>query len=474
MSRTHSRNASDDSTTLSSYNLIMEHILQYPGSYEIPLRTMYTLNCTPRAQPLPKDLSLAPSSNGSSNTVSPISGQFAWTDSESSTMNFASTLMNHMVSLPAQPSSLPPAFIVSFVSRVFHPSLSLVDFPQALTALDYLRDLETRRRKEVAAAFDRLGIHADSFATDVDDVAERYPGVALWAKNIQGKNKKAEGHYAHLYMGVRRWIMINELSLQPFNKLNCMGMLNTLLPPQPPPNAHGAGKLPAPLLTHEFLKEERDGFFEYIRLVQKQGPIVLKDLVELNKKSGDDSGWDDVQRSVDKYLRVTKNMIDDCTSTSGTDDFTPSSVEAGRKGKKTDSGVSFGSDRRPSTAASIGEKPLPVAPLDSKTTTPKGLSKLERITREFRRMRVKTRPDVEEMIKIERQPAEVGETKARKSLKKARSMASMANFRNNNGSSTSLTSRVNSDAVPYNPEEMKRYRLMYEASTTLKGHKNVV
>ena len=123
-------------------------------------------------------------------------------------MNFTSQLMNHLGSLPSQPSSLPPAFIVSFVSRCFHPTLSLVDFPQALTALDYLRDLEKRRCKEYIAAFERLGINLESFDCDVEAVAERYPGIALWAKNMQGKNRKAEIHYAHIYLGIRRWVSL--------------------------------------------------------------------------------------------------------------------------------------------------------------------------------------------------------------------------------------------------------------------------
>lgn len=185
--------------------MILEHVLQYPGSYEIPLRTMYTLNCAPRAQPLPKDLSRAPTPTGNSN-ISPVSGQFAWGEAESATMNFTSQLMGHIGSLPSQPSSLPPAFIISFTSRCFHPCLALVDFPQALTALDYLRDLETRRRREVAAAYDRVGIHETTFAADVEAVSTQFPGIALWAKNVEGKNKKAEICYSQLWLGLRRWV----------------------------------------------------------------------------------------------------------------------------------------------------------------------------------------------------------------------------------------------------------------------------
>lgn len=261
--------------------------------------------------------------------------------------------------------------------------------------------------------------------------------------------------------------MINELSLQPFNKLNCMGMLNTLLPPQSP---SGNSKLPTPLLTQQLLRDERDSFFEYIRRVQKSGPTVLQPVIELNKGPGDETGWDSIQRTVDKYLRVTKNMIDDCLATTGTGDFT--AVEESRKGKKTDSGVSFGSDqsRRPSTGttgSSFVEKPVPVTPSEAQPA-PKGLSTIERIAREFKRMRVKTRPDIEEIVKIDRQatvenlPVPREENKGKKSLKKARSFASLAG------------SRKGSDATLFDAEQMKRHRMMYEASTTTKGSKNVI
>ncbi|KAF2640248.1 hypothetical protein P280DRAFT_31615 [Massarina eburnea CBS 473.64] len=444
MASIHSRNASADTTT-SSYNMILEHLLQYPGSYEIPLRTMYTLNCTPRAQPLPKDITREARSNST-----PTSPHSNWNESESASVNFTSQLMNHISSMPGrQPSSLPPAFIVSFVGRVFHPSLSLVDFPQALTALDYLRDLENRRKKEMVAAFERVHIHLDSFESDIDAISERYPGIALWANNLQGKDQKAEILYARIWLSLRRWVLINELSLTPFNKLNCMGMLNTLLPPQ-------HGKLPSNLLDAHTLKQERASFFDYIQQVQKKGPSVLESLA-----AGDKTKWEAVQKEVDKYLRVAKNVIDDCMATVGPEDF-KKCVEEPRKGKKTDSGVSFGSEIRPDTGSSV-EDTRPASPALSQKSS-KGFSKLEKLTREFKRMRVKTRPDVEEMVKMEQETPAAGENKGKK-IKKARSLANLKH----NSSSTSLAgSRKNSDAVPFDADEMKRARQMYEASTVTK------
>lgn len=185
---------------------ILEHVLQYPGSYEIPLRTMYTLNCVPRSQPLPKDLSRAQTPNSQSANASPIGGQMAWTGAETAAMSFTSQLMTHLNSLPTQPSSLPPSFIVNFVNRCFHVSLHLVDFPQALTALDYLRDLENRRRREMRAAFERVHVHSETYESDMASMAEKFPGIALWVRNVEGKNKKAESYYAQLWLGLRRWV----------------------------------------------------------------------------------------------------------------------------------------------------------------------------------------------------------------------------------------------------------------------------
>lgn len=186
-------------------------------------------------------------------------------------------------------------------------------------------------------------------------------------------------------------VMIEELRNEPFNKLNCMGMLNTLLPPM-----HGSSKLPSPVMDHQTLKDERDAFFDYINAVQKSGPSVLDPIIAHNAGPDEETGWPVVQRTVDKYLRVAKHMIDDCLATTGPESFKAYIEE--RKGKKTDSGVSFGSERRPSFVPSAYESAA--EPMAAYAPTPKGASKLERITREFKRMRVKPRPSVEEIVRV--------------------------------------------------------------------------
>jgi hypothetical protein len=231
-----------------------------------------------------------------------------------------------------------------------------------------------------------------------------------------------------------------------------MGMLNTLLPPQTPTSAT------TPLLGAELLKQERDTFFHYIQLVQKKGPDCLKDLME-----GGTTCWEVVQKDVDKYLSLTKHIIDECMSSLGTEDFKP--VEDARKGKKTDSGVSFASDLRPTTTSSTGvEQSLPVPSAEAQPA-PKGLSKLERLTREFKRMR-KSRTEVDEIVKLDQHLPMTGENKGKK-IKKARSLA---NLKGVNPSLTSLVSnRKGSDAVAFDAEEMKRARKLYDATANSKG-----
>jgi hypothetical protein len=253
--------------------------------------------------------------------------------------------------------------------------------------------------------------------------------------------------------------MINHLSDEEFNKLNCISYLNTLFPP-----VHGQTKLPSQLLNHEALKEERQIFFDLISQVQKKGPSVLLPLINRDKRPEDQTGWPCVQKVVDKYLRVAQNMISDCISTHGPESFDRYMNGPGKE-KKHDSGVSFGSERRPSVGSSLHETQAP-EPMQAYTPSLKGLSKLEKITREFKRMRVKPRTEVEEITHINQHAAAdyvppTSETFGKKSLKKARSLASL---KFGNGSAVSLASRKGSDAVPFDAEEMKKHRMMYEAS----------
>lgn len=201
-----------------AYNLILDHILTYQAGYEIPLRTMYTINCTPRAQPRPqyihRNTSIA--SLASSPSGSPTSAVFPAQGEAAATQQLSSKLMAQMAELPSSPTSLPPSFITSFARKCFAADLRFVDFPQALTGLDYLKDLETRRRKEVAAALERLGIDRETLGTADDDISLRFPGVLAWFRSLEDKERKIEALYTQLYVGLRRWVSsINHARNQP-------------------------------------------------------------------------------------------------------------------------------------------------------------------------------------------------------------------------------------------------------------------
>lgn len=203
----------------SAFPWVLEHLLAYPGTYQIPLRTMYTLNSTQQAQPYPRQSHRAetPSlsnSNASSPDSSPASPEFPpemqhRLPPNTATEHFKSCLMNHISQLPSQPFSLPPTFITSFVRRCFTEDLCSIDFTQALTALDYLKDLENRRKRELALAFQRLGLDKKSLGDLAEDLRNNHPRIAEWAQGMEEKERKVESLYTHVYLGLRRWVCIS-------------------------------------------------------------------------------------------------------------------------------------------------------------------------------------------------------------------------------------------------------------------------
>ncbi|KAJ8602776.1 hypothetical protein MRB53_042362 [Persea americana] len=187
------------------YPLILDHIFRYPpGTYEIPLRTMYTLNCAPRAQALP---TRRPPTRAQSHSDLRSVKSDQLSSSQAAAAEFTTSLMAHITQLPSQPCSLPPTFITAFLRRCFTPELHMVDFPQALTGLDYLKDLETRRRRGVAAALGRLGLeNKDNLASDAEVLNGRCPAAASWLKFVESCERKVDAIYTQLYVALRRWV----------------------------------------------------------------------------------------------------------------------------------------------------------------------------------------------------------------------------------------------------------------------------
>jgi hypothetical protein len=222
---THTRNGSTESTgsNASAYHFILEHILSYPGTYEpkspvrsseLPLRSMYSLNS---AAPLLSGTTTAPPPMFTPRTCSsPIIPEFpsmnptqvSRHDNRIAAAVFKSNIMDHIAKLPQQPASLPPAFVTSFLERCFPLELERVDFPQSLTALDYLKDLEMRRRKELAYALQRHGV--DRKVLEIPQTQEELekwcPAVANWIRTLEQKEKRADKLYTQLYIALRRWV----------------------------------------------------------------------------------------------------------------------------------------------------------------------------------------------------------------------------------------------------------------------------
>ncbi len=212
-----SSTSSSVSTDGSAFPWILEHLLAYPGSYEIPLRTMYTLNSAPQVQPYPprqstrSDTPSLSNSAGSSAESSPASPSFPPDQQQQlaahgATEHFKLCLMNHISQLPSQPFSLPPSFITSFVRRCFSTDLCLVDFTQALTALDYLKDLENRRKRELTLVLQRLGVDKDTLVQTEEEKRKSNPRILGWVLQIQNKERKVEALYTQVYLGLRRWV----------------------------------------------------------------------------------------------------------------------------------------------------------------------------------------------------------------------------------------------------------------------------
>lgn len=497
----------DDSTSASAggqgFTWILDHLLTYPGTYELPLRTMYTLNSgnqnVPQQPPSPTLIM--------GNAFPPPAGTDERMASFTTTAaaQLRANLMSHMTEQPASPTSLPPSFITSFVRKCFSPELSQVDFPQALTALDYLRDLEVRRRKEIVAAFDKLGVDKNDFQ-DRATLEKKYPGVLQWLDELEKKEKRVEALYTHVYLGLRRWTLINEMSLQPFNKMSCFAMLNTLYPPSQLAGAQF--KAPTTQLTPAVLTQQRMGFLKYISAVEKRGTSVLSTMKSQHQRPGEETGWPKAREDLDNYLRSANAVIDECLDITGRSSsprsahFPDSPPEEEQK-RKVDSGISFGSSgyssnrsssqshaTRPSTSSSASghsrqaskeqDLRMHAADDDDTITVKHAGSALERIARELRKFGSRT--NVREEFKARPATAHGGADTSMEDVqsppptpgrglrfkRSIMNIRSTSRSRNRSNSTSRPGSRNGSmglleDVPAFDVDEMKRQREVYEA-----------
>ncbi|EAU32331.1 conserved hypothetical protein [Aspergillus terreus NIH2624] len=433
----------------SSLIWILDHCFRYPGSYEIPLRTMYSLNCNPTRQPPPSNRrpETAFSHHSSSSSKSSLASLH---EPATNAADFRAMVTHHASRVRSQPCSLPPSFVTDFLRRCFTPQLEDVDFPLALTGLDYLKDLEIRRRKEVAAALERLQLERSDLEEN-SELSKTHPGVYAWIKYLDVQIRKALALYTQIYIGIRRWTLINEMLMEPFNKANCVAMLNTLFPP-----VTESTETPTPQLTPQILKSQRDGFFRYISAMGTNGRGILDKMMAQGGPEGEAyGGWVPVRDALDKYLRITNDIIDECMMVRSPASFEPSedSQTRSHKGRKVDSGISFGSSEKlpaPSihssnSSESVLDKPLPPFPTKNLPAVPlkTGGSTLERLAREIRKL---------------------GDAGKVKGLKKMRSTSAL------NARSQNLPTHSPDHEPFFEGEEMKRSRLLWEAKSRKSSH----
>ncbi|CAG7980025.1 unnamed protein product [Penicillium salamii] len=382
----------------SALTWIFDHCLRYSDSYDISLRAAYELNCqstknmassgasTSSHSRSPSVFSRNSSLSKDSRSSRTSSGSSYETNPWDTNAEFRACLTRTVSEMPSQPCALPPTFIASFVRRVFTKELRYVTFSQALCSLDYLKGLQGRWKKEVDGAFRRINVNPqDVIDPQSSEVTRNFPGVMVWYKDISQKARVIDMLYTQVYVGLRRWIILNEMMLQPYNKANCIALLNTLFPPvrydSPPPTQH---------LSHKHLENHRDSFFKFITLFDIK-PEILEPVMTQGARPGDGTSWPALRDAFDRYLGMVLEMIDECALVNE-----PAQLTKSGHSRRTDSGISFepqptlclatlsrSTPSRPTTSHSSGqasdiEKPLPEFPAPTDGASKHG-SILERL-----------------------------------------------------------------------------------------------
>ena len=276
------------------------------------------------------------------------------------------------------------------------------------------------------------------------------------------------------------------MRLTPFNKPNCIAMLDSLYPPS-------YGSQPTVQLTENVLNAQRNAFFRYIQAVEKNGKEVLTNLENASRRQGEANGWPVVRDIVDVYLRKVVGVIEECKAVRGAEDF--AIVE---KDKRTDSGVSFASDvsrksstpekrpvleKRPSTSvgssspSSVGERSAPSTPPPMGERKP-SIGTFERIARELRRIKSRSadnKDTKEPNIVVAKSPS----VSQRPSLRKMRSTSALTHElpkKDGRHSRDNSSDRSTTPLFQFTVDDAQRERLIREAQKqkeSLKPKRNV-
>jgi hypothetical protein len=321
-------------------------------------------------------------------------------------------------------------------------------------------------------------------------------------------------------------ILINEMSMIPFNKPACLAMLNTLYPPTTISTTQFVQ--PTAQLTPKVLSTQRDGFWRYIGAVEKNGTSVLAALMDQHKRPGDSTGWTSLRDTLEKYLQMANGIIDECYDIVGRNSvgvasstaapFSSADVDVDGNRRKVDSGVSFTStasstsnrnsaqshQTQPSTSSATSthsykqskDKPLPEKPLPlPEEEAPKRAagSTLERIAREIRK--IKSRGDIRDtsgnrpstavstadVVMTDKHPplptpGKEPRLRTKLSLSRMRSNGGLKerDINTPTGAPASRDGGYDVSEVPaFDVEEMKRRRMIWEAQQKKKNGKAV-
>ncbi|KAF7883950.1 hypothetical protein EAF00_011262 [Botryotinia globosa] len=195
---------------------------------------------------------------------------------------------------------LPPEFIRKWcLDRVFTKDEDQADFDQALTGIDYLQDLECRRREALKEVALRLKIDKQNWRR----VLSADPDAKKWVEDIQAQETIIEGFYATCFVDLRIWTMLHELKAHPFYKPNALAMLNTLYPPC-------IRDLPNDRIDREKLRKHRAKFYNLIIQVTHEGIEALKEFEPLLKNPACKHNWVDTRENLRDYIELASKMIE--------------------------------------------------------------------------------------------------------------------------------------------------------------------
>ncbi|KAH7369628.1 hypothetical protein BKA65DRAFT_355083, partial [Rhexocercosporidium sp. MPI-PUGE-AT-0058] len=199
-----------------------------------------------------------------------------------------------------RPMGLPAHFIRTYcLDQVFVQDFEDVNFGHALTALDYLRDLEFTRRSALRKAALNLEINEHNWRR----VLAANPSTLKWVEQTQGDELRTETMYANLFLDLRIWTMISILLSRDFNKADALAMLNTLFPP-------AIQDLPNFKINPKVLFQQRAIFYRYTIDVEANGPAIMKEFKHHISQYDNRHRWPAVRGTLEKYTALAEKMID--------------------------------------------------------------------------------------------------------------------------------------------------------------------